>query len=1310
MNILHKLVEVTGGPSRCRLCFLTAKPEGLRLGRMWRFGDIIAHHQCLMLSSGILQNGEDEEGILGFLPDDIDTEVRRGQHLKCSLCKKNNATIGCCLRSCKKTFHLPCLQLSGGLSQFFGSFDSYCNEHKPKQRVPGLTWKTKTTGKGSKITKKRYYGTSPCGVCLDMVSKMPSVNILWTPCCSGWFHRNCVEYMAESAGSTFFKCPLCNNKEVFEREMQKFGIYIPIEDAKWETEPRAYEDLYKRHSRCDEKRCLCPNGRSTNQEDTDWEIVLCEMCGSSGVHVACGQLDPVFLRWKCETCSGVITPLKAPKPLKPSKWLVDSDSDDNASGSQGEESDEPSALEGCSSSGVPHIISDGPSNDRSRSSSRSTATRKPLVGDVTASSKQRGPRCGECAGCSRDNCGECKFCLDMKKFGGPNKLRQACLMRKCNPDIELDDGDQDDDDIVSIEDEDDESTNNGDSLDEKSSGPTNPAKMSSLDGPVRDCIWNWNCKIDLKVTSQVGDAQNSFVVQENVKKEGLWSWDCRVNVERLSNWKNFVGPRKSESSQPPPQVQAELKCQKCDFSADSADLLNRHQKLHDPARKFVCPICKLRFIKERHVKIHERIHTGEKPHKCDICGESFQESWGLKIHMSKHNSRRKFVCKFCKWRFKSSSALLVHEEKHYKAPSASPSNSYRQIPSTITSNPSRESILASPSSSSQGRLSRRDSQSSKRSDFRRLDRSPSNCSASSLPDIMERSGSISPVGSRMSPFLQSLELAHVSASPVFETPTTRLSRFQNPLEHLHPLETDLSSLVKIEDTGFTEPTIPATHDDQTSRRSTSVVVPRLTRNTTNLPGEDYIVPVFSINKQTDKLSRIVTRTKSGIRPRESFSKYASPSRPKTDDESVNDHDVNDDDDDIIVIDDVNPVVSSAASSRSSSCSKKSRMVNQLSDFLSRGLREESVNSRICRRTEKRRKSALAHKNRAEKSIMKVKKNDPKTGTKKGLKKGFFKKRRKKRKIEGVVMFADDCNVCLMYDIEDLNLETQVADLIDDHEDFDGDHEDFDEDYVDPICIDPLIDVPSDSFIVADEIILEGSAVILRRGEAVIEAINNETEMDPLEQSDEVHLKLEPANISNAHERDPENRMDCSKVESLEITPMSPQKDLTPMELKSEMPLDADSSSEDELRAASIAELSDEILCSEVGSSASVLSNHEDVPDIDDDLISGNPDEENNLGSDTNNVANDLDTNLKTIDEPDKITDELDERQAMILRMSSCELVGEPGTSHVQGSGNVETPRDEQLQSQDKPLLGIDENDMDFEEEPLVNFLELCEDS
>ncbi|KAL1508490.1 hypothetical protein AB1Y20_004591 [Prymnesium parvum] len=40
-------------------------------------------------------------------------------------------------------------------------------------------------------------------------------------------------------------------------------------------------------------------------------------------------------------------------------------------------------------------------------------------------------RCGVCAGCTSQDCGRCRFCLDMPKFGGPNVRRQSCEQRAC---------------------------------------------------------------------------------------------------------------------------------------------------------------------------------------------------------------------------------------------------------------------------------------------------------------------------------------------------------------------------------------------------------------------------------------------------------------------------------------------------------------------------------------------------------------------------------------------------------------------------------------------------------------------------------------------------------------------------------------------------------------------------------------------------------------------------------------------------------------------------------------------------------------
>eukprot|EP00569_Conticribra_weissflogii_P000377 CAMPEP_0171356546 /NCGR_PEP_ID=MMETSP0878-20121228/45782_1 /TAXON_ID=67004 /ORGANISM="Thalassiosira weissflogii, Strain CCMP1336" /LENGTH=951 /DNA_ID=CAMNT_0011862571 /DNA_START=216 /DNA_END=3071 /DNA_ORIENTATION=- len=41
--------------------------------------------------------------------------------------------------------------------------------------------------------------------------------------------------------------------------------------------------------------------------------------------------------------------------------------------------------------------------------------------------------CGECPTCLKPDCQECKFCKDMKKYGGPNLLRQRCMYRRRCP-------------------------------------------------------------------------------------------------------------------------------------------------------------------------------------------------------------------------------------------------------------------------------------------------------------------------------------------------------------------------------------------------------------------------------------------------------------------------------------------------------------------------------------------------------------------------------------------------------------------------------------------------------------------------------------------------------------------------------------------------------------------------------------------------------------------------------------------------------------------------------------------------------------
>ncbi|XP_033123248.1 lysine-specific demethylase 2B-like [Anneissia japonica] len=50
---------------------------------------------------------------------------------------------------------------------------------------------------------------------------------------------------------------------------------------------------------------------------------------------------------------------------------------------------------------------------------------------VIISARRRRTRCRNCDNCLRSDCGQCNFCKDMKKFGGPGRMKQSCINRQC---------------------------------------------------------------------------------------------------------------------------------------------------------------------------------------------------------------------------------------------------------------------------------------------------------------------------------------------------------------------------------------------------------------------------------------------------------------------------------------------------------------------------------------------------------------------------------------------------------------------------------------------------------------------------------------------------------------------------------------------------------------------------------------------------------------------------------------------------------------------------------------------------------------
>lgn len=287
--------------SLCQFCHQGETKDILQSGRLYKMVQVknsaeeYYHYFCLLFSSHGVQRGKDEEGLNGFLSEDIKKEVKRGENIKCDICGEGSATIQCQRKTCNMNYHFTCGATSNPehVFVFRNNMESFCPEHAPRQnRLGRLVVKDNT-----------------CMVCLDKSFQTPGPGPgrLVSPCCGRTFHRDCVQKTALQAGKAALKCPACNDKDKFNDEIERCGIYVPHADAQWEMPENStfyqFEDMLNMYRRCDAVDCSCPRGRDSSKPGSEYEVINCETCGQSGVHIACGGLEasnPVFVCTACQ--------------------------------------------------------------------------------------------------------------------------------------------------------------------------------------------------------------------------------------------------------------------------------------------------------------------------------------------------------------------------------------------------------------------------------------------------------------------------------------------------------------------------------------------------------------------------------------------------------------------------------------------------------------------------------------------------------------------------------------------------------------------------------------------------------------------------------------------------------------------------------------------------------------------------------------------------------------------------------------------------------------------------------------------------
>lgn len=129
----------------------------------------------------------------------------------CYYCHQRGATIGCCVKACRRSFHLPCALEQDCRLEFSQTFRSFCDEHHDIKRP-----------------RNAHKPTDLCTICYDEMGKFNVIRSIALPCCNknAWCHKLCLQQYAQTSGY-FLKCPLCKDSDHFRDWIAERGVFIP---------------------------------------------------------------------------------------------------------------------------------------------------------------------------------------------------------------------------------------------------------------------------------------------------------------------------------------------------------------------------------------------------------------------------------------------------------------------------------------------------------------------------------------------------------------------------------------------------------------------------------------------------------------------------------------------------------------------------------------------------------------------------------------------------------------------------------------------------------------------------------------------------------------------------------------------------------------------------------------------------------------------------------------------------------------------------------------------------------------------------
>ncbi|XP_067418813.1 histone-lysine N-methyltransferase SETDB2 [Emydura macquarii macquarii] len=131
-QIMEKMVKI-----KCAFC---PADEECAIMYIAEKQNLAVHQDCLLYSSGFVESEEHnpENQDTRFDVASVQSEIRRGKRLMCNFCRKKGATVGCEIKTCRRSYHYFCalcddaaLETDGGQ----GIYRVFCPKHDPDKRT-----------------------------------------------------------------------------------------------------------------------------------------------------------------------------------------------------------------------------------------------------------------------------------------------------------------------------------------------------------------------------------------------------------------------------------------------------------------------------------------------------------------------------------------------------------------------------------------------------------------------------------------------------------------------------------------------------------------------------------------------------------------------------------------------------------------------------------------------------------------------------------------------------------------------------------------------------------------------------------------------------------------------------------------------------------------------------------------------------------------------------------------------------------------------------------------------------------------------